>query len=66
MRSDQEIIYSSFVLSQIHKDYNITRSMSRIATPIDNSIINGHNNYQPSYALNYKTPIKYRTQLGFQ
>ena len=24
------------------------------------------NNYRPSYALNYKTPIEYRTQLGFK
>ena len=96
MHSDQGIIYSSIALSQVHKDYTIIRSMSRIATPTDNPIIeskNGwlkkeiyidfnqddydtvedyindiiedHNNYRPSYALNYKTPIEYRTQLGF-
>ena len=29
-------------------------------------IIWGNNNYRPSYALNYKTPIEYRTQLGFK
>jgi transposase InsO family protein len=29
------------------------------------AIIEDHNNYRPSYALNYKTPIEYRTQLGF-
>ena len=97
MHSDQGIIYSSVALSQVHKDYTITRSMSRIGTPTDNPIIeskNGwlkkemyidfnqndyetveeyidaiiedHNNYRPSYALNYKTPIEYRTQLGFK
>ena len=97
MHSDQGIIYSSIALSQVHKDYNIIRSMSRIATPTDNPIIeskNGwlkkeicidsnqndyetveeyinaiiedHNNYSPSYALNYKNPIEYRTQLGFK
>ena len=97
MHSDQGIIYSSIALSQVHKDYTITRSMSRIATPTDNPIIeskNGwlkkemyidfnqddyetvedyinaiiydHNYLRPSYALNYKTPIEYRTQLGFQ
>ena len=96
MHSDQGIIYSSIALSQVHKDYTITRSMSRIATPTYNPIIeskNGwlkkemymdfnqddyetvedyinviiddHNSYRPSYTLNYKTPIEYRTQLGF-
>ena len=30
------------------------------------AIIDDHNNYRPSYALKYKTPIEYRTQLGFQ
>jgi putative transposase len=96
LHSDQGIIYSSIALSQVHKDYTITRSMSRIGTPTDNPIIeskNGwikkemyidfnqndyndveeyidyiiydHNNYRPSYALKYKTPVEYRTQLGF-
>ena len=94
--SDQGVIYSSYALSQVHKDYTITRSMSRIGTPTDNPIIeskNGwlkkeiyidfnqqdyenveeyiadiiydHNHLRPSYALNYKTPIEYRNQLGF-
>lgn len=94
--SDQGIIYSSVAFNNAHKDYNITRSMSRIGTPTDNPIIeskNGwlkkemyidfnqddyetveeyinaivynHNYLRPSYALNYKTPIEYRTQLGF-
>ena len=97
MHSDQGTIYSSVALSQVHKDYTIIRSMSRIGTPTDNPIIeskNGwlkkeiyldfnqedyetvddyinaiiedHNNYRPSYALKYKTPIEYRTQLGFK
>ena len=30
-----------------------------------NDIIWDNNNYRPSYALKYKTPIEYRTQLGF-
>lgn len=95
--SDQGTIYSSVAFNNAHKDYNITRSMSRIGTPTDNSIIeskNGwlkkemyidfnqedydtvedyindiiydHNYLRPSYALNYKTPIEYRTQLGFK
>ena len=31
-----------------------------------NDIIYDHNYLRPSYALNYKTPIEYRTQLGFK
>ena len=30
------------------------------------AIIYDHNYLRPSYALNYKTPIEYRTQLGFK
>lgn len=30
-----------------------------------NAVIEDHNYYRPSYALKYKTPIEYRTQLGF-
>ena len=29
-------------------------------------IIYDHNNLRPSYALKYKTPIQYRTELGFK
>lgn len=95
--SDQGKIYSSMSFNNEHKNYNIKRSMSRIATPTDNPIIeskNGwlkkeifidfnpndyetveefieaviydHNYLRPSFALNYKTPIEYRTQLGFK
>ena len=94
--SDQGKIYSSMSFNNEHTNYNIKRSMSRIATPTDNPIIeskNGwlkkemfidfnqddyntveeyieaiiydHNYIRPSYALNYKTPIEYRTQMGF-
>ena len=31
-----------------------------------NAIIYDHNYLRPSYALNYKTPIEYRSQLGFK
>ena len=30
-----------------------------------NNIVWDNNNYRPSYALNYKTPIQYKTELGF-
>jgi hypothetical protein len=94
--SDQGAIYTSASFNDVHKDYNIIRSMSRAGTPTDNPIIeskNGwlkaeivvdfnendfecveefikhiiyDNNYlRPSYKLKYKTPIQYRTELGF-
>ena len=28
-------------------------------------VVDDNNYYRPSYALNYKTPVEYRTQLGF-
>ena len=28
-------------------------------------IVYDNNNLRPSYALNYKTPVEYRNQLGF-
>lgn len=31
-----------------------------------NTIIYDHNNYRPSYALDYKTPVEYRRDLGFK
>ena len=30
------------------------------------AIIEDNNNFRPAYALNYKTPIQYRTELGFK
>lgn len=96
VHSDQGIIYTSVAFNNAFKDYNISRSMSRRATPTDNPIIeslNGwmkeemfkewnlskcddiyktvkkfihyFNNERLAYALNYKSPIQYRTELGF-
>ncbi len=31
-----------------------------------NDIVWDNNNYRPSYALKYKNPVEYRTQLGFK
>ena len=95
--TDQGTVYASHSFNNMHKDFLITRSMSRAGTPTDNPVIeskNGwlkkemyidfdinnyntvqefikdivkdNNEYRPSYALNYKTPVEYRTQLGFQ
>lgn len=96
LHTDQGAVYSSVAFCNAHKNYNIIRSMSRVATPTDNCIIesiNGwiksemyaegwhrnfetpeemintfvdyYNNYRPAYALQYKTPVQYRTDLGF-
>jgi transposase InsO family protein len=96
VHSDQGVIYTSFAYNNAFKDYNISRSMSRRATPTDNPIIesiNGwikeelfkewnlsqcddihitirqfihyYNNERLAFALNYKSPIQYRTELGF-
>ena len=37
LHSDQGIVYSSKAFENAHKDYNIIRSMSRVATPTDNA-----------------------------
>jgi Transposase and inactivated derivatives len=96
LHSDQGIVYSSKAFENAHKDYNILRSMSRVATPTDNPkmesingwikdeiyndfdidsydsfddfikmFINYYNYERSAYALNYKTPIEYKIQLGF-
>jgi len=96
VHSDQGVIYTSFAYNNAYKEYNISRSMSRRATPTDNPIIesiNGwiknemfkewnlsqcedvyitvknyieyYNKERLAYALNYKSPIQYRTELGF-
>ena len=94
--TDQGAVYSSQAFCKAHQQYNILRSMSRVATPTDNPIIealNGwikeelvadfalndakdipallnryvdyFNNDRPAAALGYKSPVQYRTELGF-
>lgn len=96
LHTDQGSIYSSKAFRNAHKDYTITRSMSRAGTPTDNPVIeaiNGwikdeirtdfkfdeantvsrfldeyifyFNNLRPAAALKYKTPIQFKTELGF-
>lgn len=43
--SDQGKIYSSMSFNNEHNNYNITRSMSRIATPTDIPIIESKNGW---------------------
>lgn len=97
VHSDQGVIYTSRAYANAHKDYTIIRSMSRLATPTDNPIIeavNGwikdelfidfnlkntdnvhkaikeyieyYNNKRLAYALQYKSPVQYRTELNYK
>lgn len=96
VHSDQGAIYTSRGFNSLF-NHTIKRSMSRIATPTDNPIVeslNGwikdelkydydfyhsdkpleiikkyvayFNNERLAYSLKYKTPIQYRTELGFR
>ena len=46
-------------------DINALENGTYVIHSAINDIIWDNNNYRPSYALKYKTPIEYRTQLGF-
>ena len=96
LHTDQGSVYSSAAFYDAHRNYNILRSMSRVATPTDNpkiEAINGwikaemysegwhrrydtaedmvkafvdyYNNERPAYALNYKSPLQFKTEMGF-
>jgi len=96
LHTDQGSVYSSQAFTQAHHDYNILRSMSRVATPTDNpkiEALNGwikeelridfhlaqsndirallneyvkyFNHERPSFALNYQSPVQFRTVRGF-
>ncbi len=45
VHSDQGTIYTSRAFADTHKDYTIIRSMSRVATPTDNPIIESLNGW---------------------
>jgi len=45
LHSDQGNIYASKKFEQVHKDYKVTRSMSRVATPTDNAVIESLNGW---------------------
>lgn len=96
LHSDQGVIYTSRTYNNVHRDYNITRSMSRRGTPTDNPVIesmngwikeelradfnlyksenifetiskyiNYYNNERKFQSLKYKSPVQYRTELGY-
>lgn len=63
--TDNPIIESKngWIKKEMYIDFDIN-NYNTVQEFIDD-IIWDNNNYRPSYALNYKTPIEYRTQLGF-
>ncbi|MDD3122482.1 MAG: hypothetical protein PHC62_03080 [Candidatus Izemoplasmatales bacterium] len=62
LHSDQGNIYSSKKFEQVHKDYPIARSMSRVATPTDNAVIESLN----GWIISDLSPIEYRTINGIK
>ena len=52
----------------LKKEMNIDFDINNYNTVQEfiDEIVYDNNNLRPSYALNYKTPIEYRTQLGFK
>jgi putative transposase len=95
VHSDQGNVYTSRAFNSLF-DHTIKRSMSRIATPTDNPIVESLNGWikdelkfdlkfyqsdnpvqlikdyveyfnreRQAYSLKYKTPIQYRTELGY-
>jgi len=45
LHSDQGIVYASKKFEKAHKEYQITRSMSRAGTPTDNPVIESLNGW---------------------
>lgn len=96
LHSDQGTQFASASYSYLLEQNNVTQSMSRVATPRDNAVIESmfgwfkeflrsdyfpgatvpirellekavydFNHSRPSYKLNYKTPVQFRTEQGF-
>ena len=63
--TDNPVIESKngWIKKEMYIDFDIN-NYNTVQEFIDD-IIRDNNNYRPSYALKYKTPIEYRTQLGF-
>ena len=65
--TDNPVIESKngWLKKEMNIDFDINNYNSTVQEFID-EIVYDNNNLRPSYALNYKTPIEYRTQLGFK
>ena len=63
--TDNPIIESKngWLKNEMYIDFDIN-NYSTVQEFIED-IVKDNNEYRPSYALNYKTPIEYRVQLGF-
>ena len=64
--TDNPVIESKngWIKKEMYIDFDIN-NYNTVQEFIDD-IVWDNNNYRPSYALKYKTPIEYRTQLGFK
>ena len=64
--TDNPVIESKngWIKKEMYIDFDIN-NYNTVQEFIDD-IIRDNNNYRPSYALKYKTPIEYRTQSGFK
>jgi transposase InsO family protein len=63
--TDNPIIESKngWLKNEMYIDFDIN-NYSTVQEFIED-VVKDNNEYRPSYALNYKTPIEYRIQLGF-
>ena len=64
--TDNPVIESKngWIKKEMYIDFDIN-NYNTVQEYID-EIIWDNNNYRPSFALNYKTPIEYKSQLGFK
>ena len=64
----RDIAILSKELATIIRDVDIDFDINNYNTVQEfiDDIVWDNNNFRPSYALNYKTPIDYKTQLGFK
>ena len=63
--TDNPVIESKngWLKKEMHIDFDINKYNT--VQEFIKDIVKDNNEYRPSYALNYKTPVEYRTQLGF-
>lgn len=63
--TDNPIIESlnGWLKKEIFIDFNVNNYEN--VQDFINDVIYDYNNFRPAYALNYKTPIQYRTELGY-
>ena len=64
--TDNPVIESKngWIKKEMYIDFDIN-NYNTVQEYIDD-IVYDNNYFRPSYALNYKTPIEYKTQLGFK